>query len=408
MKQSSKRESIFILLLCLWMSNTILAQDKSNKNTTTKNKMTQLIDEQFSFAAQQYKVLSKNVAGDVMPKTFNTKTNKVETSDTKWWCSGFYPGTLLYIYEYTKDSEIRTEAEKRLAILEKEKHFTGNHDLGFMMYCSFGNAYRLFRKPEDKATIDTAAASLATRYRPSIKAIQSWESSKRFKCPVIIDNMMNLELLSWVSDNGGDPKFKEIAITHANTTIQNHFRPDYSSYHVLDYDLATGKVIQKITWQGTADSSAWARGQGWGLYGYTMMYRFTKDKNYLQQAKNIAKFILSHPNLPEDKIPYWDFNAPNMPNALRDASAGALVASALLELGQYATKKEKKQYVAAAEKMIQSLASDKYRAKLGENGGFLLMHSVGALPFNSEVDVPLTYADYYFLEALQRYKKWYL
>ena len=408
MKQSSKRAPIFIVLLCLWMSITSIAQDTSNKNTLAKNKMTQLIDEQFSFAAQQYKVLSKNVAGDVMPKTFNAKTNKVETSDTKWWCSGFYPGTLLYIYEYTKDSEIRTEAEKRLAILEKEKHFTGNHDLGFMMYCSFGNAYRLFGKPEDKATIDTAAASLTTRYRPSIKAIQSWDSSKRFKCPVIIDNMMNLELLSWVSDNGGDPKYKEIAITHANTTIQNHFRPDYSSYHVLDYDLATGKVFQKITWQGTADSSAWARGQGWGLYGYTMMYRFTKDKNYLQQAKNIAKFILSHPNLPEDKIPYWDFNAPNMPNALRDASAGALVASALLELGQYANKNEKKQYVAAAEKMIQSLASEKYRAKLGENGGFLLMHSVGALPFNSEVDVPLTYADYYFLEALLRYKKWYL
>ncbi|TDE44519.1 glucuronyl hydrolase [Flavobacterium rhamnosiphilum] len=390
------------------MSNTILAQDKSNKNTSTKNKMTQLINEQFSFAAQQYKVLSKNVAGDVMPKTFNTKTNKVETSDTKWWCSGFYPGTLLYIYEYTKDSEIRAEAGKRLAILEKEKHYTGNHDLGFMMYCSFGNAYRLFGRPEDKATIDTSAASLATRYRPSIKAIQSWNSSKIYNCPVIIDNMMNLELLSWVTDNGGDAKYKEIAITHANTTIKNHFRPDFSSYHVIDYDLNTGKVLKKITAQGAADSSAWSRGQSWALYGYTMMYRFTKDKKYLDQAKNIAKFILNHPNLPEDKIPYWDFNAPNMPNALRDASAGAVVASALLELGQYANKKEKKLYLTSAEKMIQSLASDKYRAKLGENGGFLLMHSVGSIPHKSEIDVPLTYADYYFLEALLRYKKWYL
>ena len=408
MKQSSKRESIFILLLCLWMSNTILAQDKSNKNTSTKNKMTQLIDEQFSFAAQQYKVLSKNVAGDVMPKTFNTKTNKVETSDTKWWCSGFYPGTLLYIYEYTKDTEIKKEAEKRLSILEKEKHFTGNHDLGFMMYCSFGNAYRLFGKPEDKATIDTAAASLATRYRPSVKAIQSWNSNKIYNCPVIIDNMMNLELLSWVTDNGGNAKYKEIAITHANTTLIHQFRPDYSSYHVIDYDLNTGKVLKKITAQGAADSSAWSRGQAWGLYGYTMMYRFTKDKNYLKQAKKIAEFILNHPNLPEDKIPYWDFDATNMPNALRDASAGAVVASALLELGQYTNKAEKKLYVASAEKMLQSLSSDKYRAKLGENGGFLLTHSVGSIPHKSEIDVPLTYADYYFLEALLRYKNWYL
>ena len=407
MKQLPKKEFVFIAVLCLLMSNTILAQRKSIERST-KNKMAVLIDEQFNFAVQQYKVLSNNVAADVMPVTFNEKENKVTTSDTKWWCSGFFPGTLLYIYEYTKDSEIKNEAEKRLSILEKEKHYTGNHDLGFMMYCSFGNAYRLFGKSEDKLVITTSASSLATRYRPSIKAIQSWDSSKNFKCPVIIDNMMNLELLSWASDNGADPKFKEIAITHANTTIENHFRPDYSSYHVLDYDLETGKVLRKVTWQGAADSSAWSRGQGWGLYGYTMMYRFTKDKRYLQQAKNIASFILKNPNLPDDKIPYWDFNAPNIPNALRDASAGALMASALLELGQYSTKKEQKEYVSVAEKMIQSLASDKYRAKLGENGGFLLMHSVGALPFNSEVDVPLTYADYYFLEALLRYKKWYL
>lgn len=370
--------------------------------------MSQLIDEQFKFAAQQYKILESNTSHDVMPKTFNAEKNKLETSDTKWWCSGFFPGTLLYIYEYTKDAEIKKDAEKRLAILEKEKHYTGNHDLGFMMYCSFGNAYRLFGKPEDKATIDTAAASLATRYRPSIKAIQSWNSSKIYSCPVIIDNMMNLELLSWVSDNGGNAKYKEIAITHANTTIKNHFRPDYSSYHVIDYDLNTGKVLKKITAQGAADSSAWSRGQAWGLYGYTMMYRFTKDKNYLKQAKKIAKFILNHPNLPEDKIPYWDFDAPNIPNALRDASAGAVVASALLELGQYANKSEKKLYVASAEKMLESLSSDKYRAKLGENGGFLLMHSVGSIPHKSEIDVPLTYADYYFLEALLRYKNWYL
>ncbi len=375
---------------------------------TAKKDMAKLIDEQFNFAALQYKVLAKNVPPDVMPKTFNTKTNKVETSNTKWWCSGFFPGSLLYIYEYTKDAEIRKEAEKRLAILEKEKHYKGNHDLGFMMYCSFGNAYRLFGKPEDKATIDTAAASLATRYRPSIKAIQSWDSSANFKCPVIIDNMMNLELLNWVSDHGGNARYKEIAITHANTTIQNHYRPDYSAYHVLDYDLAAGKVARKKNHQGAFDSSAWARGQAWGFYGFTMMYRFTKDKRYLQQAKNIAGFLINHPNLPEDKIPYWDFDAPKIPNALRDASAGAIMASAFLELGQYTNGKEKKQYVAIAEKMLRSLSSDKYRAKSGTNGGFIIMHGVGHLLGNSEVDQPLTYADYYFLEALKRYKDWYL
>jgi uncharacterized protein YyaL (SSP411 family) len=220
--------------------------------------------------------------------------------------------------------------------------------------------------------------------------------------------MMNLELLHWVSDHGGDPVYKEIAVTHANTTIANQFRPDNSSVHVVDWDLNTGTVLKKITWQGAADSSAWSRGQTWGFYGYTMMYRFTKNKTYLEQAKKIARFLLSHPRLPSDKVPYWDFDAPGIPNVPRDASSAAIMASALLELGQYTTGAEKKEYIETAEIILQSLSSPAYRAKLGENGGFILMHSVGSLPHKSEVDAPLTYADYYFIEGLTRYKDWYL
>lgn len=373
-----------------------------------KVQMKQLIDQQFEFAAQQYKVLAKNVPEQVMPKTYNARSNRVETSDTKWWCSGFYPGSLLYIYEYTGDTTTLKEAKRRLAILEKEKHYKGNHDLGFMMYCSFGNAYRIIKDPLYKPTIDTAAASLITRYRPKAKVIQSWNSSKKWKGPVIIDNLMNLELLAWVSDNGGDPKYKQIAVNHANTSLKNHFRSDYSSYHVVDYDMNTGSVVRKGTAQGASDSSAWSRGQAWALYGYAMMYRFTKDKNYLEQARHIAGFILNHPNMPADMVPYWDFDAANIPNTCKDASAAAIIASALLELGQYTAKKDSKLYVAAAEKMIRSLSSDAYRSKPGQNGGFLLTHSTGALPLKSEIDVPLTYADYYYLEALMRYKKWYI
>jgi len=373
-----------------------------------KVQMKQLIDDQFEFAAQQYKVLAKNVPAQVMPKTYYVKSNKVETSDTKWWCSGFYPGSLLYIYEYTGDTATLREAERRLAILEKEKHYTGNHDLGFMMYCSFGNAYRITKDPKYRPTIDTAAASLTTRYRPKAKVIQSWNATKKWRGPVIIDNLMNLELLAWVSDNGGDPKYKEIAINHADTSLKNHFRPDYSSYHVVDYDMNNGGVVKRGTQQGASDASAWSRGQGWALYGYTMMYRFTKDERYLEQANHIAGFILNHPNMPADMVPYWDFDAPGIPNTYRDASAASVIASALLELGQYTSKKNTKVYVAAAEKMIRSLASDAYLAKPGQNGGFLLMHSTGALPLRSEIDVPLTYADYYYLEALMRYRNWYL
>lgn len=373
-----------------------------------KKLMKQLINDNIKFAAQQYKLLMKNLPADVMPRSYDAGKDKIVTSDTKWWCSGFYPGTLWMIYDATKDPILKKEAEDRLAILEKEKTYTGNHDLGFMMFCSFGNAYAITHKPEYKDVVFTAASSLATRYRPSIQSIQSWDSSKNFKCPVIIDNMMNLELLEWVSKNGGDARFDQIAVAHANTTLKNHFRPDNSSYHVLDYDLKTGTVSRKVTHQGYSDESAWARGQAWGLYGFTVMYRFTKDNNYLDQANKIAAFILHHPNLPPDKIPYWDFNAPGIPNEPRDASAAAITASALLELAKYSKGKEKKEYISAAEIIIQSLSSSRYRAAAGTNGGFLLMHSTGHKPGNSEIDVPLTYADYYFIEALTRYKKWYL
>jgi hypothetical protein len=397
-----KKYSIGLVLLFA------LVQMSFGQTTSSKNTMSKIIQDNFAFAVKQYQYLKANTPDSEMPRSYVPATGKSVTSDTKWWCSGFYPGTLWYLYAYTKDENIKKEAEQRLAILEKEKYYTGNHDLGFMMYCSFGTAYKYTKNPAYKDVVTIAAKSLSTRYRPAIKSIQSWNSRDILKCPVIIDNMMNLELLHWVSDHGGDPVFKEIAVTHANTTIVNHFRPDYSSYHVVDWDLNTGTVLKKITWQGAADSSAWSRGQTWGLYGYTMMYRFTKNPAYLNQAKKIAHFILSNPNLPSDKIPYWDFDAPGIPSVPRDASSGAIMASALLELGQFTTGAEKKEYIQTAETILQSLASDAYRAKLGENGGFMLMHSVGSIPNKSEVDVPLTYADYYFIEALTRYKDWYL
>lgn len=394
-----KLKFLFSLTFTLCLSGYLFAQQEVN--------MKQFIKDQFDFAAKQYVYLAKNTPADKMPKSYYPTTGKSESSSTKWWCSGFYPGALLYIYEYTKDTATLNEAKKRLAILEPEKHYTGNHDLGFMMFCSFGNAYRILKDKNYIATIDTSANSLSSRFKEKAGVIQSWNKSKKFDGPVIIDNMMNLELLLWASKQTGNKKYWDIAVSHADSTLKNHFRKDYSSYHVVDYDMSNGKVIKKVTHQGYADESAWSRGQSWGLYGYTMMYRFTKDKRYLDQANHIAQYILNSPNLPADKIPYWDFNAPNIPNALRDVSAATINASALLELAQY-NQKEKKNYVNIAKQILLNVASDKYKAKLGENGGFILMHSVGSIPHNSEVDVPLTYADYYFLEALHRYKNWYL
>lgn len=365
--------------------------------------MRSIISHNFKDADAQYKVMMKELPAGMLPKTF--ENDSLRTSNSGWWCSGFYPGSLFYIYEQTKDAALNTEARRVLGLLEKEQFNTSTHDLGFMMYCSFGNALRLDPGNEAyKQVLINSAKSLASRFNPKVGCIKSW-NSKPSDFLVIIDNMMNLELLFWATKATGDSSFYRIAVTHANTTMKNHFRDDYSSYHVLNYNPETGAVQEKKTAQGAAGSSAWARGQAWGLYGYTVMYRETKDQRYLDQANHIAHFILNNPNLPNDKIPYWDFDAPGIPNALRDASAAAITASALLELSSYADKADAGNYVSVAKTIITNLSSPEYKAAIGTNGGFILKHSVGNLPGKSEVDVPLTYADYYFLEAMKRYKE---
>lgn len=364
----------------------------------------QTIDRNFSDAGAQYKFLAANLPPDKFPKTYFPATGKYEWSGSGWWCSGFYPGSLLYIYEQTKDTALYAEAERVLKLLEKEKTNTSTHDLGFMMFCSFGNANRIAPKPEYREILLASARSLATRFNPKVGCIKSWDS-KPGDFLVIIDNMMNLELLFWATRVTGDSSFYRIAVTHAETTMKNHFRTDYSSYHVVNYNPETGAVQQKKTAQGAADESAWARGQAWGLYGYTVMYRETKKRRYLEQAKHIARFILSNPNLNGDKIPYWDFNAPGIPNALRDASAASILASCLLELCRYVDGNLVSEYIGAAEIILRNLSGDTYKAAPGTNGGFLIKHGVGHMPNKTEVDVPLTYGDYYYLEAMKRYKE---
>jgi len=361
------------------------------------------IDQNYLDAAAQYKALMQNLPADKFPKTYFPATNKYEFSNSRWWCNGFYPGTLLYLYQQTKDEALYKEAQRILEVLKKEQFNTTTHDLGFMMYCSFGNANLIQPSAANKDILVTSAKSLSTRFSPVTGCIKSWDS-KQNEYLVIIDNMMNLKLLFWATQVTGDSSFYKIAVTHANTTIKNHFRADNSSYHVVNYNASTGTIQQKRTAQGFADESAWARGQAWGLYGYTETYRETKDKQYLEQANKIAAFILDHPNLPTDKIPYWDFNAPDIPNALRDVSAATIMASALLELSGYVNKELSVKYFKVAETILKNLSTEKYKAAAVTNGGFLLKHSVGHFPAQTEIDVPLTYADYYFVEAMIRYK----
>ena len=392
------------IILCLLLLVTVFYQVNAQTKFKADELLLKTIHQNFIDANNQYKILRQNLPAGKFPKTYFPETNKYEFSNSGWWCSGFYPGALFYIYQQTKDTAAFNEATRMLGLLENEKNNTHTHDLGFMMYCSFGNAYNLTLNPEYKNVLLQSAKSLASRFNPAVGCIKSWDS-KASDFLVIIDNMMNLELLFWATHATGDSLFYNIAVTHANTTIKNHFRSDYSSYHVVNYNPETGSVQQKKTAQGYADESAWARGQAWGLYGYTVAYRETKNEKYLQQAKHIASFILNHPNLPKDKIPYWDFNAPNIPNALRDVSAASVVASALLELCKYVDAKNAKNYFNTASTILKNLSSPNYKATAGTNGGFILKHSVGNIPGKTEVDVPLTYADYYFLEAMLRYQQ---
>jgi hypothetical protein len=368
--------------------------------------MEKVIDDALNFSVKQYTLMADVMKDkpDLLPRTADT-TGKLVTAKSNWWTSGFFPGSLWYLYQYSKDEKIKDYATMMTARIKKEKDNKGTHDLGFMLYCSFGNGLRITNNDSYNDILLAGAKSLITRFRPKIGCIQSWNSRKGWQCPVIIDNMMNLEFLMWAFKKSGDSTYYKICVSHSDTTIKNHFRADFSSYHVVSYDTITGKVEKKQTSQGAADESAWARGQVWGLYGYTVMYRETKLERYLNQAIHIADFMINHPNMPEDKIPYWDFNAPGIPNAKRDASAGAVMASALIELSGYVQPEMGKKYLAIAEIQLRSLASPAYLAKMGTNGNFILLHSVGSIPGKSEIDVPLTYADYYFIEALLRYKK---
>jgi len=365
------------------------------------------LEKTLAFSEQQALTMARSLANNPgkLPKSID-KEGKLETCNSSWWVSGFFPGELWYLYGHSKNDSLKYWAEEFTNRVADQQYTTNNHDVGFMIYCSFGNAFRFTHENQYLPAIHNAAKSLSTRFNSLIGCTRSWDRSpwnSKWQYAVIIDNMMNLELLEVASKKFNEPGFAEIAERHANTTMKNHFRPDGSSYHVISYDTLTGQPEKKNTAQGYSDESSWARGQAWGLYGFTMMYRETGKREYLKQAIKIADFLINHPNLPSDKIPYWDFNAPDIPNAKRDVSAGAIMCSALLELQLYAENEKSKQYLSIAEEQLNSLCSAAYLAGKGENANFLLKHSVGNMPNGTEIDVPLSYADYYFVEAMTRY-----
>ena len=367
-----------------------------SKAQTNQSNVTNLLEKRYQ-TLLEYPIDSVS-----FPRSMDLKTGVIKKVPSKDWTSGFFVGNLWQLYTLTGDKRYKERAALWNKYIEKEKFNNKTHDMGFKVFCSFGKGLEVEENKKYKEIIVKSAQTLSTRFNKTVGSIRSWDFNKDiWEFPVIMDNMMNLELLFEASKISGDNKYKNIAIQHANTTLKNHFRKDDSCYHVLVYDTIAGKVKNKITYQGFNDDSSWARGQSWAVYGFTMSYRYTHDKAYLNRAEATAQFFINHKNMPEDGIPYWDFNDTSIPNAPRDVSAATVMASALNELYTI-TKNEA--YLNYSNKVINTLSSEKYILGESVNGPFIFDHSTGNWPKKDEMDQPIVYADYYFLETLLRKK----
>ena len=384
------------------------------------------LPEIFTKAAAHYRALDaaaaplmKGAKGEVrIPHGWNkwrTGKDEYDMRPIYWWTSGHYAGSLWFLYEATGDAFFKDRATVWTEILSPISTYEGNHDVGFMTYCSYGNARRILKTDKYDAILKKAATTLSKRYHEGLGLIRSWGAITNANDFLVIpDNLMNLELLEWagrrdqgsgIRDQGNKLKavdFGKIAMSHADVTMKHHFRPDGGCYHVLDYDQETGRVKGIQRGQGASCETAWARGQSWGIYGYTMMYRSSGYGRYLDFAKKLADYAINHPNMPEDGVPYWDYGAPGEE---RDTSAASIMASALVELSQYVGGADRARYRAFAVKQLLALASPTYFSDGDEIGHFLLKHGVGHKPGKSEIDTPLNYGDYYFLEALLRFRE---
>lgn len=396
----SKYTSVFFLIICLGLIgcksdgiNTAAEKEipaNEKKIRSPKNRLTYLSEKMVNYLPQIPLDSTK------IPRSLEAD-GRLIAGKSRQWTSGFFPGTLWHLYGHSKSPALKKMATEWTAFIEKEKFDDHTHDLGFKLYCSFGTAYHITDNQKYKDIVVQASKTLIQRYNEKVGSIRSWDfNADKWQFPVIIDNMMNLEMLFEATRLTGDSIYHNIAYQHAKTTMKNHFRPDASSYHVVVFDTITGGVIDKVTHQGFSNNSAWSRGQAWGLYGFAMAYEETKDPAFLEKAKAIAAFFFTHPNLPADKIPYWDFDAPKIPNEPRDVSAATVAASGLLKLMKYDLD-NKDEYLKWVDEILYSLAQPKYQSTVPP---FFLDHSTGSVPGEFEVDVPITYGDYYYVNTL--------
>ncbi|RJE73044.1 glycoside hydrolase family 88 protein [Reichenbachiella sp. MSK19-1] len=390
-----KTRILFVLILAIALG----CEENTQQDSKEKDETTNSLIVKPSLSARFHYLLNYEVDSTKFPRSLeeNKEVRGVGSSD---WTSGFFPGSMIYLYHLTGEKKYLDRAEQWIPFMEREQWNGRTHDMGFKVYSSIGKAYEITQNEHYKAVLIQSAKTLMTRFDPKVGCIKSWDFGQdRWQYPVIIDNMLNLELLFQATRLTGDSSYHQAAVSHATLTMENHFRSDNSSYHVVDYDVETGQPVQKITHQGLNDESVWSRGQGWGLYGFVMAYRYTQNPAFLAQAEQIADYLMTLGNLPEDKIFYWDMKDPSIPDAPRDASAAAVIASALLELDENTTDER---YAPFALAILDALDSEAYILPAGLTVPFLLGHSTGNYPKDDEIDQPIAYADYYFLEALYR------
>jgi lysophospholipase L1-like esterase len=353
-----------------------------------------------TFAGQQLANTAQQLPPTLSPKAARSDGSwtTVSNTDAVGWTQGFFPGAMWLKFDELVDPDWRSRADTWTRPLEGQKYNRQTHDLGFKLMTSFGQAYRLTGDPYYRDVLLVAAESLASRFNPLVGIIKCCDWNPDWQLPLVIDTMMNLELLLWAADNGGQPEWRSMAVSHALKTINDAVRSNGSTYHVVDYNPSSGAIRFQGTFQGYADWSTWSRGQAWAIYGFTVVYRFTGDARMLEAARLTADYYLSL--LPADMVPNWDFDAPSQQ---KDTSAAAAVASALFELAQLIGPVDGGPYRDAALRMLDALSAAPYFAE-GSNAPGLLLHAVGHYPAGHEVDTTLIYGDYYFQEAVMRYR----
>jgi len=327
------------------------------------------------------------------PSYTDPETGKwvAEHMNREEWTSGFFAGSLWKMYQITGEEKWRNAATDWTADLEPMSLKASDHDTGFRIFTSYGSGFLLTDNLSYSRTILRGAQTLATRFDPDISAIKSWDWIGNF--PVIIDNLMNLEILFWAARESGNNELYNIALAHAETSLEHHIRDDGSSYHIVDFD-ENGDVIWKDTRQGYGPESVWARGQAWAIYGFSMIYRYTGEQKFLDASEKASAWFID--NLSDDFVPIYDFLEPVPSVQTKDASAAAIAASGFLELY---TVTGKNIYFNTAVNILNSLSTESY-STLADSQNSVLKRST---LHRGKGRLGTSYADYYYLEAIVRY-----